>query len=623
MRPVASPSEYRAEVDGLRGVAIALVVAFHGWPRLLPGGFVGVDVFFVLSGFVVTGVVARERAAGGFEPRRFLMRRVNRLAPALLLVLASTLVASTMLLSTSLFSSVARHAAAALGLVANLVQASESSYFDASVGAQPLHHLWSLSVEEQVYLFVAVILVMTGRRRLDWVLTGIGGVSIVAWLVMTNWLPTWAWFVSPTRAWEFLLGVGAWNRATGGTAQTAKMSFLGLAMVLLSASLFETNESVAGWWITSPAVGTALVLSAPRGSAITKLLSFRPLTALGLISYPLYLWHWPLLTMGRLAAPVASHGTVAVVAVLGSVGLAVLTTLVIEPPFRARPSSRKTAGLLVACGLGCLGAWQLHRAPELWVTRAPIEAEIERFVAQDVTCADARVGGCWVDAANALPAEECVERTPERLPLVAVLGDSHGARLAAGVRALQLERKDFRLAQLNRSLCPTLLGVGNAECRAHNADAFARLVAARPAVVIIHIRWTVYNYWRTTLAETLAALTSSLPGTMLVVVGPVPEWRVSLPYTLSRRAGGASVPERLVPEILPELRKLERELSATAIAGGARYVSSLDALCTVDGACLVRMSNDPLILSTPDAGHLTTAASRLVAERALQATVWR
>ncbi len=222
-----------------------------------------------------------------------------------------------------------------------------------------------------------------------------------------------------------------------------------------------------------------------------------------------------------------------------------------------------------------------------------------------------------------MPSEECVERTPERLPLVAVLGDSHGARLAAGVRALQRERKDFRFAQLNRSLCPTLLGGGNAECRAHNEDAFARLVAARPAVVIIHIRWTVYGYWRTTLRETLAALTSSLPGTTVVVVGPVPEWRVSLQYTLSRHAGGANVPERLVPEILPALRRLELELSAAAIAGGARYVSSLDALCTADGACLVRMSSDPLILSTPDAGHLTTAASRLVAQRVLQATVWR
>ncbi len=392
MRPVASSAEYRPDVDGLRAVAIALVVAFHAWPQSLPGGFVGVDVFFVVSGFVVSGVVARERARGGFDARAFLWRRVNRLAPSLLLVLVSTLIASTMLLSTSLFSSVARHAAAALALVANLVQASESSYFDPGVGAQPLHHLWSLSVEEQVYLFVAIVLVVARRRRLDWLLAGCGVVSLVVWVVLTARLPTWAWFVAPSRVWEFLLGAWAWSRTT--TAWTGRAAWFGLALIAMSAFAFEPNESVAGWWVTAPAVGAALVLSAPRGSAITKLLSFRPLTALGLISYPLYLWHWPVLTMGRLATPAATHGTVAVVAVLSSVGLAVVTTLVIEPPFRLRPSSRKTGGLLVACGLGCLGAWQLQRAPERWVTRSPIEAAVERFVALDATAADARVGSC-------------------------------------------------------------------------------------------------------------------------------------------------------------------------------------------------------------------------------------
>jgi peptidoglycan/LPS O-acetylase OafA/YrhL len=202
-------------------VAIALVVAFHGWPELVRGGFVGVDVFFVLSGFVVTGVVARQQAVSAFDARAFLARRVNRLAPALLLVLASTLVASALLLSTSLFSSVARHAAASLGLVANLVQASERSYFDPSVGAQPLHHLWSLSVEEQLYLLVAVVLTLVARRRLGWALTALGGASVLTWVVMTQWAPTWAWFVAPTRAWEFLLGSWAFRRASAGEGRAA------------------------------------------------------------------------------------------------------------------------------------------------------------------------------------------------------------------------------------------------------------------------------------------------------------------------------------------------------------------------------------------------------------------
>jgi hypothetical protein len=322
--------------------------------------------------------------------------------------------------------------------------------------------------------------------------------------------------------------------------------------------------------------------------------------------------------MARLATPVASHGVVTVVAVAAAVGLAAVTALLVEPPFRARPTRRKTVALLVACGVGCLGAWLLHRTPERWVTRAATEAEVERAAARDSTHLDARMGQCWIDGADALPAEECVERTPAHLPLVAVLGDSHGARLAAGLRALQRERGDFRLAQLNRSLCPALLRASSADCRAHNADAIARLIEARPAVVVLSVRWTVFAYWRTTLSETLAHLANVLPGTRVVVVGPVPEWRVSLQYTLSRRAGGVTVPERLVPERIAELRAVERDLASVAVAGGARSVSSLDALCTTDDACLVRLGSDPLVLSTFDAGHLTTAASRLVAAQVLK-----
>lgn len=621
---MTQPSEYRADLDGLRGVAIVLVVAFHAWPGLLPGGFVGVDVFFVLSGFLVTGVVERARAADGFDAFAFLGRRVNRLAPALLLVLGSTLAASTLLLSTSLFASVARHAAAALALVANLVQASERSYFDAGAGAQPLHHLWSLSVEEQVYLFVAVLVALFGRgRRVDWLLAGVGGGSVIVWLVMTTWLPTWGWFVAPTRAWEFLLGTWAFGRAARGAAQPAAAGFVGLGIVLLSALAFDPHESVPGLWVAAPAVGTALVLNTRRSGALSRLLSVRPLTALGLISYPLYLWHWTLLTLGRLATPSAEHGAVAAIAVAGSVVLALLTTRVVEPPFRARPSQRKTAGLVIACGLGCVGAWQLHRAPERWITRSATEAAVERSVAEDRSAAEARVDQCWIDATNELPDQACVEAEPSGLPLMAVLGDSHAARLSAGLRSLQRERGGFRLAQLNRSLCPAFLDVGNAECRAHNADAFARLEAARPAVVVISVRWTVYGYWKVKLRETLAELRQRLPDATVVVVGPVPEWRVSLQYTLSRRAGGAFVPERLEPELLPVLRALERDLSETAAAGGAQFVSSLDALCTPGGECLVRLRSEPLVLSSTDAGHLTTAAARLVAEGVLKALTQR
>ena len=195
-----------------------------------------------------------------------------------------------------------------------------------------------------------------------------------------------------------------------------------------------------------------------------------------------------------------------------------------------------------------------------------------------------------------------------------VWGDSHAARFTAGLRALQAERHAFRIAQRTRSSCPPLLDLGTGFCRDANQSVILEAGALQPAVLVLDARWTEEPR-ASQLRATLQQLHTALPATKLVVLGPAPEWRVSLPWTLNTRAAVEAIPERLRPDAFERQREVEAQLAAAAKENGATFVSALDALCTIEDGCLVRLSAEPLMLTTWDYGHLTTPAAKLVARR--------
>ncbi|MBL8920539.1 MAG: acyltransferase [Myxococcaceae bacterium] len=618
----SSTSTHRRDIDGWRGLAVALVLLFHAWPRLLPGGFVGVDVFFVISGFVVSRMVQRQLAAGSFRVIPFFIRRVNRLAPALLLMLVATLAFAAAFLSPRLLAQVVAHAAAGLALVANLLSALQAGYFDQLAEVKPLLHLWSLAVEEQFYLVVPFAVLATRRlgRATHALTLAFALASLVASIWLTRTSPPWAYALPVTRAWELLAGVLVAQRAPATATASRRLrevvSVLGLCGVLASALLFDRTTPFPGAWALLPVGGAAALLWAGPDTLVGVAASSRLPVSLGLISYPLYLWHWPALVLGRLTLPAHQHAVATPLLLAGAGIAAFLTWRFVERPVRAR-QSRVVALVLsstaAALAVG-LTALQLALSPEDWAFGDASAARVAHFERSYDYRTDARLGTCWLLDEVGRDDAECMEREPAAQPLVVVWGDSHAARFTAGLRALQHERSVFRVGQRTRSSCPPLLEVSSLVCREANEQVLDELSQVRPSVVVLNARWSDSGDALPAQLP-LQRLREVLPDTTVVVVGAAPEWRFSLPWVLSMQAARGAVPERLRLPDLARQRALDKRLAEATTRAGARYVSALDGLCTPDGDCLVRLAEEPLMLTTWDYGHLTTPAAKALARR--------
>lgn len=302
---------YRPDIDGLRAIAVLAVLAFHGFPDALPGGFVGVDIFFVISGYLITRIILDGLEQGTFTFLDFYSRRVRRIFPALALMLITCIAVAWWLLLPAEFRRLGAHVSAGAGFVSNLLLWTESGYFDTAAEFKPLLHLWSLGIEEQYYLVWPLLLFLLRRhvRRILWMvlLIAVGSFALNVWAVNRD--ASAAFYLPPTRFWELMIGsVLAYIHvyrpqhlfANGG--RFSNLLAIGGA-VLLAAALALLNEGrvFPGWWALLPTFGAALLIAAGPGTWINRtILSDRRLVFVGLISYPLYLWHWPLLTYARI-----------------------------------------------------------------------------------------------------------------------------------------------------------------------------------------------------------------------------------------------------------------------------------------------------------------------------------
>ena len=374
-------TRYIPEIDGLRAIAVAAVVVFHAFSGFLPGGFTGVDVFFVISGFLIGRILLEGFRDRSFSFIGFYSRRVRRIFPALLVVMSFTLLVGWFFLYATEFMQTGKHIIGAAGFVANIIFELESGYFDSSNLTKPLLHLWSLSVEEQFYLVLPVFLwlVFASRspgRLLVPVLAILFSGSFLANLYFSVTSPQFAFFSLSTRFWQLLSGVGlaAYLSRRGKTTRDREgvpglfpwlwdFSFLGGGVLLLLSFLF-INESMLfpGFWALIPTGGALMVIAAAgRSRAGRLLLANRPMTQLGRLSYPLYLWHWPLLSFYKIFASEQVDFIGTVIVILASVLLAFLTQRFVELPILradfANVGKRQILALLSSIlVLGALGA---------------------------------------------------------------------------------------------------------------------------------------------------------------------------------------------------------------------------------------------------------------------------
>ena len=404
-----SATPYRPDIDGLRAVAVLAVVAYHAWPHALPGGFVGVDVFFVISGFLITRIVL----AADFSFASFYARRIRRIFPALLIVLAATVAVGATFLPPDNLRNLFVHTIGGGLFVANLVSYHDVGYFNGVAELKPLVHLWSLAVEEQFYLLWPALVWLAVRNRiLVPTIAIIGVASLALFLWWSERDPRAAFYLSPARFWELLAGamlvrVAIPERWRGATAAT------GLALIATSAAMLSAETEFPGVLMLVPVAGACLVIASPGPHGAGRLLASRVAVAIGLISYPLYLWHWPVLSLLRNFDRAPSSA--AICATVGlSFMLAALTWRIVERPLvalRLRPVAATLAAAMLA-GVGLATA--AHEA-------VPAEAN-ELANAACMARYPFRPDGLWF-----------CRLSKDAAPTVLLLGDSHANHLYDGI----------------------------------------------------------------------------------------------------------------------------------------------------------------------------------------------
>jgi peptidoglycan/LPS O-acetylase OafA/YrhL len=451
---------YRRDIDGLRAIAVLAVIGFHAFPRAVPGGFVGVDVFFVISGYLISGILFRE-AERGIDLAEFYVRRVRRIFPALVVVLTAVTVSGRLVLTNADYSALQKHIAAGATFVSNFVLWREAGYFDAPSRLKPLLHLWSLGIEEQFYLFWPPIMYFCAKRKVHAgkVAAAIALVSFILNCAFVRSAQSAAFYSPVTRMWELLLGALLAYPRGRNPDQIFPRSVAGpsawIGVMLIGAALYALTNRVLypGWWALLPTIGTALVIGAGPASWPNRYVLARgPLVAIGLISYPLYLWHWPLLVLIQITEGGAPSAPLKSAAVGVSLILATLTYLLVERPIRRGVSVRtpwKVAAIvasLLLVGGASLAGWQLGwfkpAAPYL-VAGVYIQMPSPR---QDLACR----------ARFPTSGEYCQQYASANPVTTALLGNSHAEHFLEGVGAY-LATKGENVVHLGESGCAPLI----------------------------------------------------------------------------------------------------------------------------------------------------------------------
>ena len=360
-----SHPKYRPDIDGLRAIAVLSVIIFHAFPTWVKGGFVGVDIFFVISGFLISTIIFENLSKGSFSFFEFYSRRVKRIYPVLLVVLSACFVFGWFALLAEEFKLLGKHLAAGAGFVSNLVLWSESGYFDNAADTKPLLHLWSLGVEEQFYIIWPLLAWFAWKKKFNflWVSFSILLISFVLNIVQIHSNATATFYSPQTRFWELLIGSSLAyvklfkSDLLDNLSPSSKnlSSVIGLILIGLAVTTTTKESAFPGWWALMPTIGTALIIAAGIGAWVNhKVLSNKVLVWVGLISFPLYLWHWPLLSFEHILISELPTPKVRIIAILAAFALAWLSYQFVEKPLRFRKDKKVTIilfSLMIAIGL--------------------------------------------------------------------------------------------------------------------------------------------------------------------------------------------------------------------------------------------------------------------------------
>lgn len=472
--------KYRPEIDGLRAVAVLLVVLFHADGRICSGGYIGVDIFFVISGFLITSIIRRQIADGTFTLLDFYERRARRILPAFIVVVTLVMAVSWCLVLPSAFKAVGRAAAASSVSLSNVLFWAEDGYFAAASEDKPLLHTWSLGVEEQFYFLLPCLFLLVGvRKKSTTVMCSLVAMSLVAsiWLARTD--SSAAFFLLPARAWELLTGslLSVLMAERAVPHRSGRMvAMMGLAAILCGAWGYDVGTAFPGENALLPCLGAAAVIYGSADGAVGKLLSVRPLVFVGRISYSLYLWHWPILVFARKLTIRPLTELESLLCVVLSMVAAIVSWKYVEQPFRSKTPlltrrrvfslSFASLTLLTASGVyihASGGVSSRFSTAVVSLDSGSFDRELREAERESV---------CWSRDDGAIIYGARVE------PRFAVIGDSHSNIIALKLGALAKERGESLRHFYQYGAAP-LLGVRFAS----NPGADTRIEEAVEAVV--------------------------------------------------------------------------------------------------------------------------------------------
>ena len=618
---------YREDIDWLRAIAVLAVVAFHFEAPAVFGGFVGVDIFFVISGYLITGIIQSEVKSDGFSFAQFYERRVRRLLSALYAMVALTAIPSFHYLLTSERLEFFRSVAAVVTFTSNFFFWFQTGYFDHAAVEKPLLHTWSLAVEEQFYLalplFIWALLRCARGSRI--VLPGaLGGLALASfalsiWLMKTDRSAN-AFFMSPPRAWEFLIGGLI---ATPGFPvlrhALAQKIARGIALLLIAIPIFSLRQGPGfpGFNALAPCIGAAMFIWSGIGVPTRTRGRYSPLHVtkfFGQISYSLYLWHWPLFTFARFSRSSLVLDAIDKVALFAlTVVISYLSWRFVEQPFRGRvlaPTRRAAVRLASISSVVLLAGSAVGMA----VSGMPSEADRVALQLESYNSYDYqplyRYGRCFLVAGGVF-GDACLGFAPGKTNVL-LWGDSLAAHYFHGL-SKSADPQSLNILQATQAACmPTFNAAaqGNASCRSFAAQMAAFLGEHKPDLVILSADWLEYarpprfDGMIADLNQTIARLNGA--GMAVALLGPAVQFRSRLPSMLMR-AHLRQAEARPEDSVLPDIFALDAKMKA-ALPAQERfsYVSVVDAVCPARQCPLTIDGGIPL---SWDHAHLTAEGS--------------
>ncbi len=660
-------TKYRPDIDGLRAIAVLAVVIFHAFPNALKGGFVGVDIFFVISGFLISTIILNGLELGTFRFTDFYSRRIKRIFPALFLVLIASLCFGWFTLLADEYKQLGKHVAGGAGFISNFLFWREASYFDNAADTKPLLHLWSLGIEEQFYIVWPVLLWAAYRKRFN-LATLVFILLILSFAlniaqVQTNAVATF--YLLPTRAWELLLGsvlaqltlhppnlpdclknvflksevglaqiiyhptaVARGNQVKIGTTLRDVASMVGAVLLLISITVATKDLSFPGWWATLPTLGVVLIIAAGAQAWFNRtVLANRGLVGLGLISFPLYLWHWPLLSFARIIESETPSRGIRLAAIGISLVLAWLTYKLIERPIRFGKHRVTLFLLILMVGVG--GAGFVVREMDGVGDRSSVLAreEFASYVANTFSAGKYFKNECnYYDiekpraglASTQVPKEinpNCYEKDFSKNKIIFIWGDSHAQQLNYGIS--QNLPNTWQVLQVASSSCNARVDViqpsATQYCEQSNWRALKTVREIKPDVVVIaqHAGHTVENF------DVIAKALQSIGIKKIIFTGPVPHWKAALPKIIVRNLW-ITKPSRTTIGLDATFLTLNQHLKASFPKISATYYADLMGVLCNERGCLTRIGDNAKTgITSWDSDHLTPMTSDYVSKNLL------